>query len=219
MKNTSEYKADKDDELLHVLDENGNNTGRFEKREIVHKNRLFHNEVALWIIDSKNKKVLLQRRSPNKKQNPNKLALCAGHVLLDETIEDALKKEASEEIGIDIEKYDVQKLAIVKRTEPNNYCFSHHYYIDKYIPIEKFKIQEEELTEVLYVDYEKLKDMVKQGSDEVVFKWNDVYKKVFDLLDKIITFHLFTCMENLRLKKNIFGEWGTGGCITLRLTN
>lgn len=31
--------ADKDDELLEVLDENGNSTGKFEKREIVHDSR------------------------------------------------------------------------------------------------------------------------------------------------------------------------------------
>ena len=62
--------ADKNDELLEVLDENGNSTGKFEKREVVHENKLFHNEIALWIIDKQNKKVLLQRRSPNKKSNP-----------------------------------------------------------------------------------------------------------------------------------------------------
>ena len=44
-----ELVSDKEDELLQVLDENGNPTGRFEKREIVHVNKLFHNEVALWI--------------------------------------------------------------------------------------------------------------------------------------------------------------------------
>ena len=56
-----ELVADKDDELLRVLDENGNPTGRFEKREIVHVNKLFHNEVALWIIDKENKKGIKKR--------------------------------------------------------------------------------------------------------------------------------------------------------------
>ena len=62
--------ADKE-ELLKVLDDNGKYTEKLEKRSIVHNDKLFHNEVALWIIDKENKKVLLQRRSPNKKQNPN----------------------------------------------------------------------------------------------------------------------------------------------------
>ena len=37
-----ELVSDKEDELLQVLDENGKPTGRFEKREIVHGNKLFH---------------------------------------------------------------------------------------------------------------------------------------------------------------------------------
>lgn len=177
--------ADKE-ELLKVVDENGNYTGKMEKRSIVHKNRLFHNEVALWIIDKENKQVLLQRRSPNKKQNPNKLALCAGHVVGDESIDEALRKEAKEEIGINVDNYDVKQLTTIKRTEPYNYCFSHHFYILGKIPLHTFNIQKEELSEVLYMDYDLLKQLVMSNSDEVVFKWNEAYQKLFGLLDKII---------------------------------
>lgn len=177
--------ADKE-ELLKVLDDDGNETGSFEKRSVVHETELFHNEIALWVIDAENKSVLLQRRSPNKKLNPNKLALCAGHVVGDETIDEALQKEAKEEIGIDISNYDVKKLVTIKRVEPKNHNFAHHYYIVARIPVESIKIQEEELTEVLYMDYEKLKKMVQSNDDEVVFKWNDAYKQVFAKLDEII---------------------------------
>ena len=181
----SKLVADKDDELLQVLDKNSNSMGRFEKREIVHSNKLFHNEVALWIIDKENKKILLQRRSPNKKQNPNKLALCAGHVVGNETIDEALEKEANEELGLDIKDCNVKKLITIRRTEPRNHCFSHHYYICKTIPIETFTIKKEELSEVLYMDYEHLKQLVKQNSDEVVFKW-EFYEPVFNKLDEVI---------------------------------
>ena len=177
--------ADNDSELLQVLTEDGKPTGRFEKREIVHGNKLFHNEVALWIIDKENKKVLLQRRNPNKKQNPNKLAICAGHVVGNETVDEALEKEAKEELGIDIKNYNVKKIITIKRTVPRNHCFSHHYYICKTIPIETFTIQKEELSEVLYMDYEHLKQLVKQNNDEVVFKW-EIYEPVFNKLDEII---------------------------------
>ena len=114
--------ADKE-ELLKVLDDNGKYTEKLEKRSIVHRDKLFHNEVALWIIDKENKKVLLQRRSPNKKQNPNKLALCAGHVVGEESIDEALRKEAQEEIGINIDYYDVKNLTTIKRTEPQKPLF------------------------------------------------------------------------------------------------
>ena len=92
--------ADKDDGLLKIIDSNGKTTGKYERRAIVHSHQLFHNEVALWIIDKENKKVLLQRRSPNKKQNPNKLALCAGHVVEKEnTLKTLYQAELSQQIG------------------------------------------------------------------------------------------------------------------------
>ena len=118
--------ADKDDELLEIVDENGNSTGKFEKRAIVHSSKLFHNEIALWIIDKENKQVLVQRRSKFKKQNPNKIGLCAGHVVAGETIMEALEKEAQEEIGINIKDFDLKQILRVKRQEKNNYCFSFH---------------------------------------------------------------------------------------------
>ena len=119
------------EEFLDILNDDGTPTGKIEKRSIVHKNKLFHNEVALWIIDKENKRVLLQKRSPLKKQNPNKLALCAGHVVSGETIEEALKKEAKEEINIDITNYDVKKLKIIKRTSKPLF-FTSFLYFSKY---------------------------------------------------------------------------------------
>lgn len=177
--------ADKE-ELLKVLDEDGNYTGKKEKRSVVHKNKLFHNEVALWIIDKENKQVLLQRRSPYKQQSPNKLAICAGHVVDDETIEETLVKESSEEIGIEIDKYEVKKLTITKKEGPNNKCFLHHFCILERIPLEQLTIQEEELSEVLYMDYEKLKHLIITNDKDVAFENYETYKELFDLLDKII---------------------------------
>lgn len=175
--------ADKE-ELLKVLDENGNSTGRMEKRSIVHNDRLFHNEVALWVINGKD--VLLQRRSKNKKLYPNKLALCAGHVVGDETLLEALYKEAREEIGIDLSKYEVKPIIALKREEEKNCCFSHHYYIKANIPINEFTIQEEELSEVLYRDFYWFKDNMKNGNDEISYKWSSEYAKLFEELEKII---------------------------------
>ncbi len=176
--------ADKE-ELLKIYDDEYNFLG-YEKRSEAHEKRLFHDEIALWIINKKDKTVLLQKRSARKKQNPNKYALCAGHVVEDETIEQALIKEAEEEIGVDLKAYEYKPLITIKRTEPQNYCFSHHFYILADIAIKDFKIQEEELSEVRYFEYEKLKELVKNNDESVVFKWNEVYIKVFNELDKII---------------------------------
>ncbi len=178
--------ADKE-EMLQVLTEAGGATGKFEKRSIVHEKRLFHNEVALWILDKKERRVLVQRRSPNKKQNPNKIGLCAGHVVGKESIEEALYKEAREEIGLNLSDYDVMPLTVIKRTEPNNYCFSHHFYIFENKPAEEYKIQKEELSEVFYLPFDKFWDMVRNNDDEVAIKRTDYYDKIFEMLNKILS--------------------------------
>ncbi len=164
----------------------GGATGKFEKRSVVHANQLFHNEVALWILNKKDKTVLVQRRSPYKKQNPNKIALCAGHVVGKESIKEALFKEAKEELGLDLEKYAVMPLIIAKRTEPNNYCFSHHFYIFEDKPAEKYKIQKEELSEVFYLPFEKFKDMVCNNDPDVAYKHSAYYDKIFEMLEEAL---------------------------------
>lgn len=176
--------ADKE-EMLMVLDENGKATGKLEKRSIVHNNQLWHNEVALWIINPKTKQVLMQRRSPNKRINPNKLGICAGHVVGHESIVETLKTEAKEEIGLDLNKYEPKYLLTRKRLEKNNYNYSYTYYILADIPLSDFKIQEEELTELVYVDYELLKEISKSLNNETVFYYQNA-KNLFDELDKII---------------------------------
>ena len=58
-------------ELLDIVDENGKLTGEVMEREKVHDLNLLHWEIAVFIVN-KNNQVLLQKRSPNKRFNPNK---------------------------------------------------------------------------------------------------------------------------------------------------
>ena len=48
------------------------------------------------------------------------------------------------------------------------------------------KIQEEELSEVFYINYEELKEMIKQANPEVAIKWSDEVEKLFNELDKLL---------------------------------
>ncbi len=172
--------ADKE-ELLLVLDENGKSTGKLELRSVCHEKNLFHNEVALWVVDPKSREVLLQRRSPNKKNNPNCLGLCAGHVIENNSIYETLKSEFFEELGLDIEDYSPILLKVLKRECKNNNHFSYQYCIYERIPLEKIKIQVEELSEVLYMPLENLEKLYFEGSPEIVFK-SPQYAEIFDII-------------------------------------
>ena len=58
-------------ELLDVVDENNNLTGIQENRNIIHEKGLLHREIAVFIQNEKGE-FLIQKRSANKKQAPNK---------------------------------------------------------------------------------------------------------------------------------------------------
>lgn len=88
-------------ELIQIVDKNGNFTGQIMDKEEAHDKNLLHNEVAAFVINDKGQ-VLLQKRSANKRFNPNKWALCAGYVDAYESLENAILREIKEEIGIGI---------------------------------------------------------------------------------------------------------------------
>ena len=75
-------------ELIQIVDKNGNFTGQVMDKEEAHDKNLLHNEVGIFIINDDGK-VLLQKRSANKRFSPNKWGLCAGHVDAYETLEEA----------------------------------------------------------------------------------------------------------------------------------
>ncbi len=182
--------ADKE-EYLRVYDEHHNFLG-IEKRSVADENHLWHDQVGLWILDLENKRVLLQKRSPNKRFSPNMWGVTAGHVDADETIKQALYREVKEELGIDLKNYKIKKLITLARSR--NY-FSNYYHIIANIPLSEFTLQKDELSEVKYFDYEQLKNLYLQGEPIFTFSNDESFKKVLAKLDKI-----FYKKENILLK-------------------
>lgn len=66
-------------------------TGKTEERNIIHEKGIWNREVAVWIMNE-----ILQKRASTKKQEPNKWAICAGHVDTGETVETAIIRELEE---------------------------------------------------------------------------------------------------------------------------
>jgi len=178
-------------ELIEVLDENGKKTGQILDKEIIHQNGLWHREVAVWIFNSKGE-TLVQRRALTKKMNPNKIALCAGHVPTNEDSITAIIREIKEELGIQVNPHSLQFLITEKEEKsfPNgliNRIFNDVYYliIDK--DISEFTIQTEELSEIFWIDYKKFKEKklnINPDPDIVVCN-TPTDLKTFKLLDKI----------------------------------
>ena len=94
-------------EVWDILDENGNITGetmcKGDKK--VWEEGIYHQGVDAWIINSENK-ILIQKRSPKKKLEPNVWAMTGGSVIKGETLLEALKRETLEELGIELRVAD-----------------------------------------------------------------------------------------------------------------
>ena len=163
-------------ELFDVLDKNGEYTNQIETRDDCHKNGLWHKAVVVFIISMDNKKVLLQQRSSNKKLWPNLWDITAGgHVLSGEFGYQTVIRETKEEIGIDINKNDLEFIGC--STSENisgdiiNRHFNEYYIVHQDIDIKDIVLQEDEVQDIKWFDKE-----------DVINRINDNYK---DLTDKV----------------------------------
>jgi len=174
-------------ELLDVVDENNNLTGDVIDREIVHKEGLWHREVAVIILNEQGK-MLLEKRSPTKKQSPNKWALCAGHIEAGDKPENAIVREMQEEIGV---KVDISQLEFLKvarrdikfRDEQYNRAFQYTYLWRTSKKEEDFTVQIEELTEVKYFDIKEIEEAMKNKDNNFAFAKEEYINEILNLAE------------------------------------
>ncbi len=89
-----------DEEWVPLVDEQGRITGQAPRSHVHNGSKLLHPVVHLHVINH-NKAVLVQKRPMSKLIQPGKWdTAVGGHISAGETLEQALKKEAFEEIGL-----------------------------------------------------------------------------------------------------------------------
>ena len=160
-------------EKFELVDKNGNKTGKiityFEARDPENIPDEYYLQVAGVVIINNENKILLQKRSRFKLSNPGKWGICSGKVDLGETPLDAGIRETLEEIGILLNKDELNFLSVYKNKKAHYTV----YYVRKNVDIDECKIQEEELEEVRYFKIEELEKLDNDG-----FEWIDDFKKV-----------------------------------------
>ena len=102
------------DELIDILDNQGNLTGRHCLKSIAHKEGLNHATVHIWFYTPEGN-ILLQQRAATKKIYPLLWDVSvAGHVNSGESLLTAAIREVKEEIGITIGEDDLKKIGVMK---------------------------------------------------------------------------------------------------------
>jgi len=158
------------DELIDILDQDGNYTQKVALKSKAHTHGWWHPTVHVWCYDQSGK-ILLQQRGKNKKTFPLKWDVSvAGHIGAGETVEQGAVREAKEEIGIEISGGKLEKIGVFKSEEKHSDIlfdreFNHTflYQLFENIPLIK---QESEVEALKWVTLDEFKNWIanKQSS-------------------------------------------------------
>lgn len=161
-------------EYFDVLNEKGEYTGKVESRDVCHKEGLWHKAVAVFVVNSKGQ-VLLQKRSAKKKMWPNMWDITAGgHVDSGEFGFESIIREIKEELGIDIDKKDItfigSSLSSNKKGDVINNHLNEYYIVSKDVDETKLILQEDEVSEVKWMDKDEIVKRVLNKYDGITDK-------------------------------------------------
>ena len=108
------------DELLDILDRDGNLTGTTVMKSKAHSEGLFHATVHVWFYTLEGE-LLLQQRGKNKETHPLLWSVSvAGHIGAGEEIDVSAIREIEEEIGLTVEKELLEKIGVFKSVQKHN---------------------------------------------------------------------------------------------------
>ena len=169
-------------ETWDILDENGNLTGKTMNKgdKLVWQEGVYHPGTDVWIINSENK-LLIQKRSPQKKFEPNVWAMTGGSIIKGETALETLKRETMEELGIEL---DVSKAIKIKRYRTGNVWLD-EYIVRQDIDLNKVVLQEEEVTEVKFATFDEIENLF-QNNLFISNRWEYVRDEIKEYLLKNI---------------------------------
>ena len=176
------------EEYFDILDNDGNKTGETKPRKIVHREGDWHRSVHIWVLNE-NGDIILQRRSPNKENNPNMITIsCAGHLSAGDDSLSSAVRELKQELNLDAKPEDLQFVTTLKRSKLYPSGFFNQEFTDLYIlrtkqPFESLKRQEEEVAELFLVPYKEFKQMVANRQPDLLIH-DDEFAVAFGILDK-----------------------------------
>lgn len=173
------------EELIDVLDENGNKTGEILTREQIHKKGLCHRIVVIAIIDAQGN-ILIQQRSKNKAKNPGKWDVAAaGHVSSGQTSIEAAMRETLEEVGIKVNEQELEYVLTYKNKENVEEDYIDNQIYDCYIVkrdkinLRNIKVQESEVEQVKLCNLKEFNQIIENGN---IMKRDKLYEKIIEYL-------------------------------------
>lgn len=144
------------DELIDILDADGNYTGKSIMKSEAHKRGIFHPSIHVWLYTKKGE-ILIQQRAKNKDTHPGLWDVSvAGHIGAGEDVTESAIREVKEEIGLDITENQLYKLGVYKYSYQHHKdlldCEFHHTFLcELKIPFSALKMQESEVDDLALI--------------------------------------------------------------------
>ena len=144
------------DELVDILDSEGNFTGKTTLKSKAHREGLFHPTIHVWFY-TKNGRLLIQQRAKNKDTHPLLWDVSvAGHIGAGEEIEISAIREVQEEIGLAISKTELRKIGVFKSVHEHSEhlidCEFHHTFLcELRVSLEDLRKQESEVEDLALI--------------------------------------------------------------------
>ncbi|WP_299799964.1 NUDIX domain-containing protein [uncultured Maribacter sp.] len=157
------------DELIDILDAEGNMTNMTAMKSEAHKNGWFHQTVHIWFYTSEGK-ILLQQRGKDKDVYPLLWDVSvAGHIGAGEEIITSALREIQEEIGLTIASSDLEKIGIFKSVKNHSEVlkdneFHHTFIAELKMPLNSLQKQDSEVEGLKLVSKKQLSSELKDVS-------------------------------------------------------
>ena len=179
-----------EEEIVNYYNNNYEKIGTVSRREGIKQNLLLE-AVQLWIINPHTKQVLMQKRSSHKVNDASMIDVSSsGHVKSTETPMQAILRETFEEVGLNQEELilKLQKVMIVEcdftKLGRKGRYFTHEYvaYLDN--PLSYYTKQNEEVDKLFFMDYEELKEKIRNKEPNVRIPHNEETEKLLCKIDE-----------------------------------
>ncbi|MCK5907314.1 MAG: NUDIX domain-containing protein [Flavobacteriales bacterium] len=172
-------------ECIDIVDEYGSFTGEVLEKEEAHSLGKWHVTAHVWIYNSKGE-ILFQKRALTKSTFPGLWDISvAGHISAGETVEVGAYREVLEEIGLDIDISDLEKIFVFKESHYHksmnwyNNEF-HHVFLYKFDgSISDLILQKEEVDDVRFLSISDFEKELSDSDKSKSFVSNaEYYKKI-----------------------------------------
>ena len=181
-------------EFVEIYSSSGKKTGKKILLSAAHQIGLAHATVHLWLFTNSGN-LVIQKRSVNKKINPNiwDIISVAGHVKFGESIEEAVIREAKEDLNLKISKDNLKSHNVYYyEKEYNNLKDAefHHSFSYKVSLTEiDLNIKNNEVSKVNLISIKNLKGIIKNNiPGYLVFnEMKGYYTEMISIIEEEIT--------------------------------